>query len=134
MSSLWRSSLPRRRRPRIYRLAAMERTLIEALPGKLGEQVTVRGWVNALRDQKRVQFVILRDESGMAQAVLGKDDPPSELNEAISALTAESAVTRSGPGVGGERVKLRGPGLGDAALPVGSLPEPEPPVPEGPRL
>jgi len=112
----------------------MERTLIEALPGKLGEQVTVRGWVNALRDQKRVQFVILRDESGMAQAVLGKDDPPSELNEAISALTAESAVTVSGTVVGDERVKLGGLELRIESLQVDSLAEPELPIAEDSAL
>jgi nondiscriminating aspartyl-tRNA synthetase len=112
----------------------MERTLIEALPGKLGEQVTVRGWVNALRDQKRVQFVILRDESGMAQAVLAKDDPPSELNEAISALTAESAVTVSGTVAGDERVKLGGLELKIESLQVDSLAEPELPIAEDSAL
>ena len=40
----------------------------------------LRGWVNAVRDQKRMQFVILRDETGLAQVVLEKGDPPSELN------------------------------------------------------
>ena len=60
----------------------MKRTLISELPEKIGEQVTVRGWVQALRDQKRVQFVILRDETGLAQAVLPKEEPPSELNGA----------------------------------------------------
>jgi nondiscriminating aspartyl-tRNA synthetase len=112
----------------------MERTLIEALPGKLGEQVTVRGWVNALRDQKRVQFVILRDESGMAQAVLAKDDPPSELNESISALTAESAVTISGTVAGDERVKLGGLELKIESLQVDSLAEPELPIAEDSAL
>ena len=56
----------------------------------------MRGWVQAVRDQKRVQFVIVRDETGLVQAVLGKDDPPSALNEQVSALTSESAVTRDG--------------------------------------
>jgi nondiscriminating aspartyl-tRNA synthetase len=115
-------------------VAAMERTLIEALPGKLGELVTVRGWVNALRDQKRVQFVILRDESGMAQAVLAKDDPPSELNESISALTAESAVTISGTVAGDERVKLGGLELKIESLQVDSLAEPELPIAEDSAL
>ena len=59
----------------------MERTLIAQLPQTVGEQVTMRGWVQAVRDQKRVQFVIVRDETGLAQVVLGKDEPPSELNE-----------------------------------------------------
>ena len=56
----------------------------------------MRGWVQAVRDQKRVQFVIVRDEAGAVQAVLSKDEPPSALNDAISALTPESAVTVSG--------------------------------------
>jgi nondiscriminating aspartyl-tRNA synthetase len=112
----------------------MSRTLIEELPGKLGEPVTVRGWVNALRDQKRVQFVILRDETGMAQAVLGKDEQPSELNEAISALTAESAVTVTGTVVGDERVKLGGLELKIESLQVDSIAEPELPIAEDSAL
>ena len=74
----------------------MLRTLIAQLSERIGERVTVRGWVHALRDQKRMQFVILRDESGLAQALLPKDEPASELNAAVSALTAESAVTVTG--------------------------------------
>jgi nondiscriminating aspartyl-tRNA synthetase len=112
----------------------VERTLIEELPGKLDERVTVRGWVNALRDQKRVQFVILRDETGMAQAVLSKDEPPSELNEAISALTVESAVTVTGTVVGDERVKLGGLELRVESLQVDSLAEPELPIAEDSAL
>src|SRR5258707_5353132 len=70
----------------------------------------------------------------MAQAVLGKDDPPSELNEAISALTAESAVTVSGTVVGDERVKLGGLELRIASLRVDSLAEPELPIAEDSAL
>ena len=55
----------------------MKRTLIAELGGKVGERVSIRGWVNAIRDQKRMQFLVIRDESGLAQVVLGKDDPPS---------------------------------------------------------
>jgi len=70
----------------------VERTPIAELPQKVSQRVTIRGWVNALRDQKRVQFLIVRDETALAQAVLDKDEPPSELNEAVSALTVESAT------------------------------------------
>jgi nondiscriminating aspartyl-tRNA synthetase len=112
----------------------VERTLIEQLPGQIGQQVKVRGWVNALRDQKRVQFVILRDETGLAQAVLPKDDPPSELNEAVSALTAESAVTVTGTVVGDERVKLSGLELRISSLVVESPAEPELPIAEDSAL
>jgi aspartyl-tRNA synthetase len=112
----------------------VQRTLIKDLPGSVGSRVTVRGWVNALRDQKRVQFVILRDESGMAQAVLGKDEQPSELNEAISALTAESAVTITGEVVADERVKLGGLELKIESVAVDSLAEPELPIAEDSAL
>jgi nondiscriminating aspartyl-tRNA synthetase len=90
--------------------------------------VTICGWVHAIRDQKRMQFVIVRDETGMAQVVLGKEDPASELNEAISALTAESAVTVTGTAVADERVKLGGLELKVEALEVDSLAEPEVPI------
>jgi len=112
----------------------MKRTSISQLSQKLGEQVTVRGWVNAIRDQKRVQFVILRDETGLAQAVLAKDEQPSELNEAISALTPESAVTITGTAVGDERVKLGGLELKIEALHVDSAAEPEIPIAEDSAL
>jgi aspartyl-tRNA synthetase len=106
----------------------VERTLTSELPDKIGEQVTIRGWVNALRDQKRVQFIVLRDEAGMAQVVLAKDDPPSELNERVSALTQESAVTLTGTIAADERVKLKGLELKLEALEIDSLAEPELPI------
>jgi nondiscriminating aspartyl-tRNA synthetase len=104
------------------------RTLIADLPERIGQQATVRGWVQAIRDQKSVQFVIVRDETGLAQVVLPKGEPPSELNEAVSALTAESAVTLTGAVAADERVKLGGLELKLEALTVDSLAEPEVPI------
>jgi aspartyl-tRNA synthetase len=106
----------------------MGRTLIADLSEHIDERVEVRGWVQAIRDQKRIQFVILRDRSGLAQAALPKSDPPSELNEVISAVTSESAVTVVGTVVADERVKLGGLELRIEALRVESLAEPELPV------
>jgi nondiscriminating aspartyl-tRNA synthetase len=106
----------------------VNRTLVADLAEHVGERATVRGWVHALRDQKSVQFVIVRDETGLAQAVLAKDEPPSELNEAVSALTAESAVTITGSVVADERVKLGGLELRIEDLRVDSAAEPELPV------
>ena len=104
------------------------RTLIAELGQKIGEQVTIRGWVNALRDQKRMQFIVIRDESGLAQVILGRDEPATALNEAVSALTAESAVTLTGTVVADERVKLGGIELRLEELEVDSLAEPELPI------
>jgi aspartyl-tRNA synthetase len=107
---------------------AVTRTLTADLPSHVGERATVRGWVQAVRDQKRVQFVIVRDESGAVQVVLGKDDPPSPLNEAVSVLTPESAVTVTGDVVADERVNLGGLELQLGELHVDSLAEPELPI------
>jgi nondiscriminating aspartyl-tRNA synthetase len=106
----------------------VKRTLIAELPGLISERVRLRGWVNALRDQKRVQFIVLRDETGLAQVVLAKGDPPSELNERLSALTVESAVTIVGTVAADERVNLGGLELKLQELEVDSLAEPEVPI------
>ncbi|MGA2320488.1 MAG: aspartate--tRNA(Asn) ligase [Solirubrobacteraceae bacterium] len=106
----------------------MTRTLTAELKEKLAERVRIRGWVNAVRDQKRMQFIVLRDETGLAQVALSKEDPPSELNERVSALTAESAVTITGTVVADERVKLGGLEVRLEDLSVDSQAEPELPI------
>jgi nondiscriminating aspartyl-tRNA synthetase len=106
----------------------MTRTLIADLGEHVEEQVTIRGWVQVVRDQKRMQFLVVRDESGSAQAILSKEDPPSALNEEISALAAESAVTVTGKAVADERVKLGGLELQLDGLTVDSPAEPELPI------
>jgi nondiscriminating aspartyl-tRNA synthetase len=117
-----------RRIVRLDRVPGVVRTLIEDLPGKVGEEVRVRGWVQVVRDQKRVQFVIVRDETGLVQAVLGKDESPSALNERVAALTSESAVTVTGRIVADERVKLGGLELQLESVEVDALAEPEVPI------
>ena len=106
----------------------MTRTPIARLPEQIGQQVEVRGWVNALRDQKSIQFVIVRDETGLAQSVLPKLQPPSALNERVSALTAESAVTLRGTVAQDERVKLGGLELRLEDVQVDAPAEPELPI------
>jgi nondiscriminating aspartyl-tRNA synthetase len=104
------------------------RTLVAELKDHLDSTVELRGWAQAIRDQKSMQFLVLRDETGLAQLILPKQDPPSELNEAISALTPESAVTIAGLVVADERVKLGGLEIQLASLTVDSPAEPELPV------
>lgn len=104
------------------------RVQISQLRDHIDQTVTVQGWVHALRDQKRMQFLILRDRSGLAQVVLEKGDPPGELNAAVSALTPESAVSVRGLVVADERVKLGGIELRLQGLSVDAVAEPELPV------
>ncbi|SHE95435.1 aspartyl-tRNA synthetase [Ferrithrix thermotolerans DSM 19514] len=85
----------------------IERTTIASLDKFEDQKVTVCGWVEKIRDQKTVQFIVLRDETGSAQLVREKvdRDPVCEL---ISALPAESVVSVEGVVKLDPRVKLGG--------------------------
>jgi aspartyl-tRNA synthetase len=104
------------------------RVAVADLKTHVGDKVQLRGWVHTVRDQKRMQFVVLRDETGLAQLIIDKGDPPSELNELISTLTSESAVSVIGEVVADERVKLGGVEVRLASLTVDSPAEPELPI------
>jgi aspartyl-tRNA synthetase len=47
----------------------MERTYIKGLKAHIGQQVTIKGWVNARRDHGKLIFLELRDMSGTVQMV-----------------------------------------------------------------
>ncbi|MEN4011673.1 MAG: aspartate--tRNA(Asn) ligase [Bellilinea sp.] len=85
----------------------MQRTMIANLRQHIGEKVTVQGYLQTLRDQKKMQFLILRDRSGLAQAAFWKANDPA-LAEQISATASESVVTVSGTVVDNPVVKLGG--------------------------
>jgi len=85
----------------------MERTLIKDLMGKIGQQVKIQGWLQILRDQKSMQFLVLRDRTGLVQIALWKKGNP-ELADKISTLGVESALTVFGKVVENEVVKLGG--------------------------
>jgi nondiscriminating aspartyl-tRNA synthetase len=72
----------------------------------VGSRVRLSGFVLAVRDQKRMQFVILRDSSGLAQITHGKAPAEDSLSELISTLTTGSAVSITGFVVDAPAVKL----------------------------
>ena len=85
----------------------MERTFINDLPKHLNEQVKLQGWLQVLRDQKSMQFLVIRDKTGLAQVALWKKGNP-ELAALVSTLGTESAVTLTGKVVANEVVRLGG--------------------------
>ena len=91
-----------------------ERTLVKDLAAKADGPVLLGGWVEKLRDQKRIQFIILRDESGDVQVTYPRpvvDEQPVEddaLAAKVSTLTSGSFVWVTGCLVHDERVKLGG--------------------------
>lgn len=96
-----------------------ERVLIKDLAAREDGTVRVSGWVEKVRDQRYVQFVVLRDESGAVQLVNGgvlreadPENPRSDIlvprTTTISELTQGTFVTVVGELQHNERVKLGG--------------------------
>lgn len=85
----------------------MERTFIKDLRSKIDQTVKLQGWLQTLRDQKKIQFLILRDPSGLAQVAHWKPNDEA-LAETISKLGAESAITVTGKVIDNPVVKLNG--------------------------
>lgn len=85
----------------------MERTFIADLRQHIGEEVKIQGWLQVLRDQKKMQFLVVRDTTGTAQVAFWKGNDAA-LAERISGLTTESALTITGTVVENPVVKLGG--------------------------
>ena len=81
-----------------------------------------------VRDQKKVQFVVLRDESGAVQLVNPKASEPTSVSETISALSQGTFLTATGELKHDERVKLGGVEIKLEALDVASLAIAETPI------
>ncbi len=60
---------------------------------KAGEEVSVRGFVQALRGQSKIAFIVLRDIEGTIQGVVMKDSPAFETAKKLS---TESVIVMSG--------------------------------------
>ncbi|RXZ72708.1 aspartate--tRNA(Asn) ligase [Agromyces albus] len=120
------------------------RTLVKNLAALPDGPVTVSGWVETVRDQKKVQFVILRDESGAVQLVNpatrelpepiegGEADAAASARlattESISALAHGTFLTVSGELKHDERVKLGGLEVKIGSLEVVAEANPETPI------
>ncbi|QDZ16068.1 aspartate--tRNA(Asn) ligase [Humibacter ginsenosidimutans] len=122
------------------------RILVKNLAAREDGPVTVSGWVETVRDQKKVQFVVLRDESGDVQLVHPRAAAPAtevvetsgdvpvgvsvtdDVAETISSLTLGSFVTVTGELKHDERVKLGGIEVKIDSLTVESYAHPELPI------
>jgi asparaginyl-tRNA synthetase len=71
-----------------------------------GSVVTVRGWVTHHRSSGKVAFIVIRDGTGIMQAVLVKNAVPPEIWEAFGKLTQETSLAVTGE----VRVDARAPG------------------------
>ncbi len=79
---------------------------IAALPQAAGATVTVRGWVQHVRTQGKVAFLVVRDGTGVVQCVFVRSQVAPEVWERFGTLTLETAVSVSGD----VRLEPRAPG------------------------
>ena len=120
-----------------------ERVLVNQLKGLADGPVSVSGWVETVRDQKKVQFVILRDETGAVQLVNPATRPvdpsvgePAETQDAaalaltdlISNLATGTFLTVKGELKHDERVKLGGVEIKIGSLDIAAAAMPETPI------
>ena len=69
---------------------------IVELPGRVGDTVTVAGWVETLRGHGKVAFAIVRDGTGIVQCVLVRAELDPEVWDRATELTQETAVAVRG--------------------------------------
>jgi nondiscriminating aspartyl-tRNA synthetase len=90
----------------------ISRVLAADLHAHVGEQVTIAGWLHRRRELKSVTFLIVRDRSGLAQAVLSSS--PVRPDSSTAGLPEETVVAVTGTAVANEQA----PGGVELADPV----------------
>jgi asparaginyl-tRNA synthetase len=83
-----------------------EFSTISNLARHSGSTVTVRGWVSHLRSSGKIAFIVLRDGTGMLQAVLVKSQVSADVWDLYSQLTQETSISVTGE----VRAEARAPG------------------------
>ncbi|NLI53372.1 MAG: aspartate--tRNA(Asn) ligase [Clostridiales bacterium] len=101
----------------------MKRTLIQQ--ARPEEPVLIQGFVEHIRNTRKMAFLVLRDRSGSLQATIEKELHP-EWTGLLDALTPESVVSVEGVVRENPQVKLGGRELIPSALKVDSFAVPLP--------
>lgn len=91
----------------------MERTYALDAVAKVGEKISVSGWVNTRRDHGGLIFIDLRDHTGIVQLVINPDSP--EAFALAEELRDEFVIRASGT------VREREGGLKNDKIPTGSI-------------
>ena len=69
---------------------------IADLPDRVGQTVTLRGWVSHLRSSGKIAFVVLRDGTGLLQCVVVKKEVDEASWATFGTLTLETSITVTG--------------------------------------
>ena len=88
-------------------MSSVPRVRIADAAKHAGETVEIAGWLYNLRKSGKIAFPLVRDGSGIAQAVVFKKDVSPEVFEAAKHLTQESSIIITGS----IRADERAPGI-----------------------
>ncbi len=69
---------------------------IRKIAGYVGQEVTIQGWLYAKTGKGKLQFLQIRDGSGLVQGVMFKPNLPLEVFEAGKRLSRESSIIVTG--------------------------------------
>jgi nondiscriminating aspartyl-tRNA synthetase len=103
----------------------MERTYIKDVKNFVGQDVLIKASVDTLRDQNKIIFIVLRDVSGLLQAVVLKDCPDFDVAKSISeesVISIEGLVKEEAQAPGGFEIEAK-------KITVLSKADPELPIP-----
>ncbi|MER3557946.1 MAG: aspartate--tRNA(Asn) ligase, partial [Thermus sp.] len=88
------------------------RTLIEDLPQKIGETVELMGFLHWRRDLGKIQFILLRDRSGIVQVVTGgRKLPLPESSLRVVGRVVQNEKAPGGLEVVAEKIEVLSPAL-----------------------
>ena len=74
----------------------IQREYVEDLSTKVGQEVTLRGWLYNKRSSGKIQFELLRDGTGICQCVVVKSVVGAEMFATCDTITQESAIAVTG--------------------------------------
>jgi asparaginyl-tRNA synthetase len=74
----------------------MPHAYIEQIARYEGQTVTLKGWLYNARSSGKIQFLQVRDGTGIIQCVMGRNDVSPEVFEAARSLTQESSLEVTG--------------------------------------
>ncbi len=106
----------------------LNRNTIASLAAQADGPVSIGGLVETLRDQKRIQFIIIRDESGSVQVTYPRPADEDALADQVSSLSNGSFVEITGNLKHDERVKLGGIEILLTGMKIVSLANPDSPI------
>lgn len=74
----------------------MSHVYIEDIAQHIGREVTLKGWLYNKTDKGKLSFLLVRDGTGILQAVVFKKNITTAVSETTNALTQESSILVTG--------------------------------------